>query len=73
MSWFPNTGWLPTLGHIWPAELATTSVTLTAVAVLIRLAGLAIGAWRDRGHTVSVPVESLDLISEDQEETRAAA
>jgi hypothetical protein len=71
MNWYPNTGWLPALGQLWPSGVVSTSLTLTVLMGCAQLALLALRAVRDRVQTVSVPCESVDF--DDEEVTKTAA
>ena len=69
MFWYPYTGAMP-LGVVWPSGIATTSLSLAALAMAGQLALLALRAARTRA--VSVPRASAPL-DEEQEVKQAAA
>ena len=69
MFWYPYTGTIP-LELLWPSGVATTSLSLAALAMAGQLVRLAVRAARTRA--VSVPRVATPL-DEEQEVKQAAA
>jgi hypothetical protein len=69
MVWYPYTGTIP-FGLLWPSGIATTSLSLAALAMAGQLAWLALRAVRTRA--VSVPRVATPL-DQEQEVKQAAA